>query len=114
DTELEDGETYYAVSIVDECLSEPFAVTVNISLSINQFDQVEFNYFPNPTEDELTLIYEKKISEISLTNVSGQLILKQTVDAQEIRVDISSIPAGTYFLSVTADGHSKIIKVVKK
>lgn len=114
DTELEDGETYYAVNIVAGCLSEPFAVTVHIVMGLNEFDQYNFSYHPNPTMGQLTLSYDKEISKISLTTISGKLVLQQSVGALKTTVDMSTFPAGIYFLNVYADGSMKTVKVVKK
>src|SRR5690606_32642584 len=42
-TLLVNGETYYAVNIVNGCLSEPFAVTVTVTLSTTEFNDVNFS-----------------------------------------------------------------------
>ncbi len=113
-TVLVDGETYYAVNIVDGCLSEPFAVTVIITLSANDFDVLNFSYYPNPTDGIITLKYEKPITELSVINILGQKVFTQEANALEVDVDLSKLPSATYFINVVSEGNTKTIKVLKR
>lgn len=113
-TVLVDGETYYAVNIVDGCLSDPFAVTVIITLSANDFNSSNFSYYPNPTDGIITLKYEKPITEITVINMLGQKVLTQKDNALKVQVDLSTLPSATYFMNIISDGDTKTIKVLKR
>lgn len=113
-TVVEDGETYYAVNIVDGCLSEPFAVTVTISLGIIDFDGSSLIYYPNPTNDLLNLNHSKSISEIRIVNLLGQTVLQKQVNNTEITIDLSKLPEAVYLVKVVSEGETKTIRILKK
>ena len=113
-TLLVDGETYYAVNIVAGCLSDPLAVTVTISLSLNDFDNSNFSFYPNPTNDILYLEYNKTISEVVLSNILGQVVKVQKANSKAVEVDMSSLSNATYMVKIVSEGYSKTVKVVKQ
>ncbi|QQX76063.1 MULTISPECIES: T9SS type A sorting domain-containing protein [Aequorivita] len=113
-TLLEDGETYYAVNIVDGCLSEPFAVTVTVTLSINEFSEANFSYYPNPTKDKLTLKHSSEISEISISNLLGQNILVLHPQNSEVELNLTFLPKGIYLITLSANEAKKTINIIKE
>ncbi len=113
-TLLENGETYYAVNIVSGCLSEPFAVTVTVTLSTTEFNDVNFSYYPNPAQDVLTLKHSAIISEVSINNLLGQNIFVLHPQTSTVEVDLSSLPNGIYLVTVKSIEHQKTIKIVKE
>lgn len=113
-TVLVDGETYYAVNIVGGCLSDPFGVTVTITLGLNDFDNSSFSYYPNPTNNMLYLDYNKTISEVVISNLLGQTILAQKTNATSVEVDLSALSNATYLVKIVSEGNTKTIKVIKK
>lgn len=113
-TLLEDGETYYAVNIVDGCLSAPFAVTVTITLGLNDFDNSSFSYYPNPTDNILYLDYNQTISEVVISNLLGQTVLTQKTNATSVEVDLSTLSNATYLVKIVSEGNTKTVKVIKR
>lgn len=113
-TVLVTGETYYAVNIVSGCLSEPFAVTVTVTLNIDDFDESSFTFYPNPTNGLLTLSYHKNISEVILSNLLGQTLLEQNVDSNHTIIDLSELPNTIYLINVVSENGSKTIRVIKE
>jgi hypothetical protein len=113
-TVLVDGETYYAVNIVDGCLSDPFAVTVTVTLSVTEFNDANFSFYPNPTADILTLKHTAEISEISISNLLGQNISELRPNSSEVALDLSFLPKGIYLITVKAVENSRTIKIIKE
>lgn len=113
-TVLTSGSTYYAVNVSGACSSEPFAVTVTVTLGNTQFDSVNFVVAPNPTSSILNITCSKVISQVSVTNVLGQTVVSKNTNGTDIQIDLSPLAEATYFVKVTADGEQKIVKVVKK
>ena len=64
-------------------------------------------YYPNPTSD---IIYLSEPANISLSDFSGKLLLEQKNTNQ---LDISSLPAGMYFLSF-GENNKHTFKVIKE
>jgi uncharacterized delta-60 repeat protein len=67
----------------------------------------EINIFPNPTTGN---IYLSENTNIVLTDLSGNLLLKQI---NTNKLDISALPAGMYFLRV-GENLKQIFKIIKE
>lgn len=69
------------------------------------------NIYPNPTKGEINIKTDKKIKSATVFDVSGKSLLNNSSE----RLDISSLPKGTYLLKVDfSDGTSKTEKVMKQ
>lgn len=113
-TVLVDGETYYAVNIVDGCLSDPFAVTVSVTLGVNEFSNSNFSIYPNPTDGLITLEHTGIISDITVSNLMGQDILNLSPQASKVEVDLSSFAKGVYLVTVSANRYIKTIRIIRE
>ena len=113
-TVLTNGETYYAVNVSSGCSSTPFAVTVTVALSVNGFDKDNFKFYPNPTSGILNISYSSEITNVTVTNIVGQIVQDFTTNQNMVQIDLSSLPSSTYFVKVESNGKSKIIKVIKQ
>ncbi len=115
DTEMtENGTTYYVTQTVDGCESEPFAVTVDIVLGAEDFAAGSFTYHPNPVNDILNLSYTNVIESVEVYNLIGQKVMEKYGTQNEMTVNMTELSAGTYLVTVTSEGVSKTIKVVKQ
>ncbi len=83
------------------------------SLSSASFNSENFSYYPNPVTDILNLKYSESISTISVVNLLGQTVLNKTINQNEIQLDLTSLPTGTYLVKVTSDNLVKTIKINK-
>jgi len=108
------GLTYFAVNVTSGCPSNPFAVTVTVTLRNNDFDDLNFSYYPNPTVGILNISYSNEISEVSLINLLGQLIFTEKTNATAVQIDLSRLPTATYMVKVISENKVKIVKVIKK
>ncbi|MGV3697015.1 T9SS type A sorting domain-containing protein [Flavobacterium sp.] len=113
-TVLVNGATYYAVAFSATCPSEPFAVTVTVNLNTDEFDNLNFDYYPNPTSSIVTISYSKEITQVTLMNMLGQIISTEHTNATLVQVDLSRLAEATYFVKVVADEKVKIIKIIKR
>ncbi|MEM8907775.1 MAG: T9SS type A sorting domain-containing protein, partial [Bacteroidota bacterium] len=80
-----------------------------------------FALFPNPVSDRLTIQMEVKTHnevQIELRSIDGQLKWQQkqslAVGVQEVYLDMGSMPAGLYMLSIVHDGDQLSRKVLKQ
>jgi hypothetical protein len=72
--------------------------------------------YPNPNDGRFTIRFEQalKNADIILTDVNGKKVKQFKANGTIVHVDISTKPAGTYFLIIT-DGKIKITqKVIKQ
>lgn len=82
-----------------------FLVTCPIDLGVNELGnkQDDLLIYPNPAYNKVTIkqISNKLISEISLFDSSGKLLLvKQNMNSNEVELDLKSKSAGIYFLKI--------------
>ena len=112
-TVLTTGATYYAVNVVGACSSTPFGVTVTVTLGNDEFDDLNFTYYPNPTSSILNISYSKNITQVTVVNLIGQIIMTNKTNATSVRVDLSPLAEAAYFIRVVSDDKEKIIKVIK-
>lgn len=113
-TVLTNGATYYAVNVQATCPSTPFAVTVNVTLGSDEFDDINFTYSPNPTSSLLNISYTHTITEVSVMNLLGQKLMTKKTNATEVQIDLSGLAEATYFVKVLSEGKEKVVKVIKK
>ena len=113
DTQLVNGENYFAVSTVGTCTSAPFEVTVTVTLGKEDFAIQNINYYPNPVVDKLTVSYSSNITQVEVYNLLGQLVISEQPNATTAQVNMARLEAATYIVKVTADGKSKTFKVVR-
>lgn len=112
-TLLEDNTTYYAVNIVDGCLSAPFAVTVTITLGVSEFSDSNFTIYPNPTNGMIIIEFTDIISEINISNLLGQHILSFSPQASKAEVDLSTMAKGVYLVTVSTKRSSKTVQIIR-
>ncbi|QXP58245.1 T9SS type A sorting domain-containing protein [Olleya sp. HaHaR_3_96] len=73
-----------------------------------------FTYYPNPVNDSLILNAQKEISNVSVYNMIGQEVYKNTPNSVNNAVDMSNLQSGAYFIKVTIDNVTETVKVIKK
>ena len=112
-TVLTTGDTYYAVNVVGACSSAPFGVTVTVTLGNDTFDNLHFNYYPNPTSSILNISYSKNITQVTVVNLIGQIIMTNKTNDSSVQVDLSHLAEAAYFIRVVSDNKEKVIKVIK-
>ena len=84
-------------------------------LAVDQFENGNFVFYPNPTSDFVTISLkdtEKSISSIVVYDVVGKLILerKPNTSIATETVNLSSVNPGIYFIEVTTDTNLKVVK----
>ncbi|WP_177762458.1 fibronectin type III domain-containing protein [Flavobacterium sp. I3-2] len=112
---LANGQIYYAVIIgANGCPSLPFAVRVDVYLSNDQFDKNELKYFPNPVDDVLTISYSDVITQIEVFDLLGKRVQTLQTNENEVKVDLSNLPSGTYIIQLKTDSKQQFVKIIKR
>lgn len=82
------------------------------TLAVNDVtNKAKIQVYPNPVIDVLTVSSDKKVSNISVYNVGGQLI-QQANNANVI--NLAKLSSGVYFVKTVVEGKTEMTKVIKK
>ena len=83
---------------------------INGILSVPEFDNIQVNIYPNPTQSKinLSLNYSKDIY-YELISPLGQQLMTGTITSSNQEIDISHLPSNIYFLKVGNQFH-KVLK----
>ncbi|MCX6244183.1 MAG: T9SS type A sorting domain-containing protein [Bacteroidetes bacterium] len=72
--------------------------------------------YPNPSNDkitvETTMINGNK--RLSILNVNGQVMTEREISEPSVQIDISTFPAGVYFIRMTGEKPVEVVKLLKE
>jgi len=112
---LEIGQNNFTINIIaeDEITEINYTILVNNLLSIAETEMSSVTIYPNPTTGELTIDNgELRIENVEVFDIYGSKLSSHHLitSSSHHLINISHLPAGTYFLRL--DGI--ILKVIKK
>lgn len=89
-------------------------VQVNICTEIGEMDPTIQNtiLYPNPTNGEFVIEISGK-AEAVLFNTLGQIVMKTNLNAGKNEINVSDLAKGVYFVKISYNQNSKIIRLVK-
>jgi hypothetical protein len=112
---LVDGAIYYATQTINGCeSSDVFAVLIDLVLSANDSNFASLKYYPNPVVSTFNMSYSETITQVTVMNMLGQSVMKQSNETNAVSIDMSSLPAGTYMVQIESHDMSTLVKVVKR
>ena len=82
-----------------------------LGLKDNTFASLE--YYPNPAHNSVTISSPEGITNVTVYNVAGQLLLNKAVNTTTMDADIASFANGIYIFNVTngtKEAHFRIVK----
>ncbi|WMN10674.1 InlB B-repeat-containing protein [Marivirga salinae] len=106
-TDLGIGE--YTVTVTDEAgcsITESYSIG-GVTANTEAF---EFNIYPNPVINQITISHGEKVNEISLMDAKGKIILEQKASGKETLLEMTGLPAGMYFIRLDDGKMKRIIK----
>ncbi len=70
--------------------------------------------WPNPVQEEFIIETSVEFYKgCTITNISGQVLLRQTIYGNTTKIDVHMLPRGLYYLTLKGDYHSLTKKFVK-
>ena len=82
-------------------------------LGVNNFANIDFTYYPNPSNGIVNISSKTAISSLQVFNIQGQLLYSNSVDSTDAKVNISQFASGTYFFKVDFEGKEVNFKILK-
>lgn len=104
----------YSVGDSDFFIAKLAASMCGTSVSINKFNKLSLNVFPNPTNDIVNIETQETLLDYKVYNVLGQQIQKGMFNKNN-KIHLSGAIAGTYLIKITTiQGSTATVKVIKK
>lgn len=101
-------DTLYQAIIVKDIIQ----TTANVSDIQND---VYYDIYPNPTNGKLTIENrELKIENVSVYNMLGERVYQSNTNQQQTTIDLSSQPAGIYFIEIKSENEKVFKKIIKE
>lgn len=89
-------------------------VSCETRLGTNVFvPEIDFTYYPNPTNGIVTVNATTNMSELAVYNLSGQLLYNNKINALETKVDMSAYATGMYFFKLKFNEKEVNFKIQK-
>ncbi|MGV9003835.1 T9SS type A sorting domain-containing protein [Flavobacterium sp.] len=85
-------------------------IPVLVNMSINDFNTTSITLYPNPTSGILNISGNTAINNIKILNHLGQQVI---IQKESNAMDISKLPAGTYFVKIETDKEIITKQIIK-
>jgi len=84
-------------------------------LSTDQLEDISFQVYPNPTENQIFLKgnYDFSDFKIQIVNINGQVVQSAINVDESQNIDVSNLHSGVYFIQLFSDSKRGISKFVK-
>lgn len=85
-------------------------------LGLDDLKKEKYTLYPNPTSDYMNLNFDTPIEvvEIEIVSTTGAVVKKvKGTNSNKPRINVQSLPAGTYVVRIKADGKTTIEKMIK-
>ncbi len=91
-----------------------FTISEN-TMSAEELKNNNVKIYPNPTNGIVMVSFQEvKPTTIKITDVTGKLIFENTITEQQTKINLSNYNSGIYFIQLTDDQDSKVVKLVKE
>jgi hypothetical protein len=84
------------------------------TLSIANTSIEGFNMYPNPVTNTLNLNAQEQIDAVSIYNMLGQEVLRNTPSATQVQLDMSTLSTGAYIVKVQAGNQLGSYNLIKQ
>ena len=94
-------------------VTNTFTTEFTALLNVDELENGDFVFYPNPTSDFVTVTLKNgsdTISSISVYDVLGKQIMNVKASSISETIDLSAVNAGIYFVEVITESNSKVVK----
>ena len=108
------GEVILHVWALGYCGQDESSMTINVknSTDVNEYG-IRATIYPNPTDGIVTITGEN-LRQAEVANMLGQQLFSVQNEGDELHIDMASLPAGIYFVTITnKEGRKCVRKVVR-
>ena len=84
-------------------------------VGIHELTQMDHSVklFPNPSQNYFMIEADNKLTKIKIISTAGELILSESLNSQEVKIDTQAWPKGIYFVKLETEQGFSVKKWVK-
>ena len=88
----------------------------NSSLSVSELQNLDFEMFPNPASENVSIQLSNSQENASITffNYLGKEVFTQKISDATQKINVSNLSTGVYFVKVISEGKTGIKKFIKQ
>jgi hypothetical protein len=105
-------ENYFSEFWIDDIIIDDSLLSTNIK-EMKEIQKETTNVFPNPTQDELTIISEEAVT-VTVYDIVGRVVYKENVSEPKHTIHLSENPTGIYTVSVYGANINRKYHIAKK
>ena len=88
-------------------------ITIYFYVGIDAKDAGNISVYPNPANDLININSDVLIRSVEVSNFIGQLIYSESaIERKSVRMNVSSFVSGIYFMKITTEKGSLIMKII--
>jgi hypothetical protein len=84
-----------------------------VTSTAENIESASFQIYPNPFNESITVETDEPIEKVAIYNLNGQLMLSKASNQTLYQLNTAELPAGLYFVTITAKGIHQHFKVIK-
>ncbi len=113
------GTDYFRVRVTDDITADTITVYTNAveegtsGIASNAVKQSDLSIFPNPAATVLNIEWNSRVSaEVLITDITSRVLYHNKIqpNADAVKVDVSSFPAGLYIVRINGMEAKKFVK----
>ena len=110
-TASSNGTYAVVVTYFGDCTDTSNCVIIDY-LGADELSETEFEIYPNPTWDKVTVSMSMASANFVLFDENGKILQSHYIENGDI-IDLSAYQTGVYFLRITTDNYNELKRVVK-
>jgi len=113
-TEVESTVAVEPTLVVSDWVWEENTICSAVLSTGNESSTSGFQTYPNPVEDELTVVLPSHGGKLLITDITGQRILEKRLKQGETKLVLEYLKSGVYLVHVTDGISSSVRRIVKR
>ncbi|WP_162927080.1 zinc-dependent metalloprotease [Flavobacterium psychrotrophum] len=93
---------------------EDYGVYIDGNLGTEHVQKSNFNVYPNPVTNILSVKGNTVINNAKLYNMLGQLVIEKQLNSADAALDVSALNNGAYLLQITSGDKTQTSKIIKQ
>jgi len=107
--------TTVLITAEDEVTTKTYTIIFSLAVGVENLDGASMEIFPVPANNELFVKSTESLSELRVINITGSTMQVVELSGEKnAQLNISELESGVYFLKLSGESSTQILRFVKK